>query len=91
VILKLVVAAYLLAAAALPFAHHDLLCHFTSHTHCASCQVGTSGEDSSAQSGLPRVRLTDAGVAGEFFCPEWVTPATTVASGRAPPSTPPSA
>ena len=41
---KLLLAAYVLAAALLPLAHHDIVCHLKSSTHCTTCVVGSSGE-----------------------------------------------
>src|SRR2546426_12622232 len=61
VILKFVVAAYIAALAAPPFAHHDLACHLKSSTHCTVCHVGTSAGDTSVQPGLGHVDLADAG------------------------------
>jgi hypothetical protein len=45
----------------LPFGHHDLICHLKSSTHCTTCLVGTSFDDSSAQPAILPVVLADAG------------------------------
>jgi|ERR1051326_26312 hypothetical protein len=83
---KLVIALYVAALAALPFAHHDLLCHVRSTTHCDVCHIGTSGEDSSACPSLPQVHLEDAGTALEVV-PHFVSsPLLVRSSGRSPPS-----
>jgi hypothetical protein len=85
--LKVIVAAYIVAFAALPFAHHDLACHLKSTTHCTICHVGTSGEDS-AQAGPPPVHLADAGRAEESASPQATARAVIASSGRSPPSSP---
>jgi hypothetical protein len=83
---KLVIALYLVALAAMPFAHHDLLCHVRSTTHCDVCHIGTSGEDSSAHPPFPQVQLEDAGSACEIVA-QSVSPAAVVpSSGRSPPA-----
>lgn len=82
---KLVVALYFVALAVLPFAHHDVLCHVRSPTHCDVCHVGTA-ETSGTHSGLPPVALEDAGSAFEIVA-EFMPPAIVIASsGRSPPS-----
>lgn len=85
-ILKIVVAAYFLALAALPFAHHDLACHLKSSTHCTVCHVGTSGEDSSVQPGLADADLADAGRAEEPSAPVIPSLDLSLSSGRSPPA-----
>jgi hypothetical protein len=84
--LKVVLALYLLAAALLPFGHHDLVCHLKSTTHCTTCTVGSSAEAAADPAVLARFWLLDAGVA--VFDPVDVAHSTTVrpASGRAPPT-----
>jgi hypothetical protein len=86
VILKFVVAAYIAALAALPFAHHDLACHLKSSTHCTVCHVGTSADDTSAQPGLGQVDLADAGLADEACAPMAASCVLIPSSGRSPPS-----
>jgi hypothetical protein len=88
--LKVVVAAFLLAFGALPFAHHDLACHLKSSTHCAVCHVGTAAEDSTAQSSFFAVRLADAGVVEHRLAHAWAAQVTSPSSDRAPPSDSPS-
>src|SRR5262245_1527 len=66
--LKALVALYVLALAAMPFAHHDLLCHLKSSTHCATCHVGTSTDPSSAKPVVDAAVLTDAGHTDEPSC-----------------------
>ena len=58
---KTLLAAYVLAAALMPLAHHDALCHLKSSTHCTSCTVGSSGETASSAVPLDRLHLPDAG------------------------------
>ena len=87
VILKFVVAAYIAALAALPFAHHDLACHLKSSTHCTVCHIGTSADDTSVQPGLGHVDLADAGLAGETCSPVTASCVLLPSSGRSPPAT----
>jgi hypothetical protein len=86
VILQFVVAAYIAALAALPFAHHDLACHLKSSTHCGVCHVGTSGDDTGTQPGLGDVDLADAG--GPRLSPSSrvASCALLPSSGRSPPA-----
>ena len=79
-------AAYILALAALPFGHHDLLCHLKSSTHCTTCLAGTSADDSSAQPAIPAIVLADAGQAtiSPHFAAHSCVP--THSAGRSPPA-----
>lgn len=86
VILKFVVAAYIAALAALPFAHHDLACHLKSTTHCAVCHVGTSADDTSVQPGLGPVDLVEAGFATETLLSVVSSDVLLPSSGRSPPT-----
>jgi hypothetical protein len=86
VVLKFVVAAYVAALAALPFAHHDLACHLKSSTHCVVCHVGTSADDTSVQPALGQVDLADAGRASEAYTAVTASHALLPASGRSPPA-----
>jgi hypothetical protein len=61
VLAKTLLAAYVLAAALLPLAHHDALCHLKSSTHCTSCAVGSSGETAASAIPLEGLCLPDAG------------------------------
>jgi hypothetical protein len=54
-------AAYVLAAALLPLAHHDVLCHLKSSTHCTTCVVASSGETAAWAAALDGIGLRDAG------------------------------
>ena len=91
-VLRFVLAAYIAALAAMPFAHHDLVCHLKSSTHCATCHVGTSTDPNGAQ---PALAAADLAYAGQTVDRTWaVAPssAVTPSAGRAPPvSTPTSA
>ena len=49
---KALLAAYVLAAALLPLAHHDILCHLKSSTHCTTCAAASSGETAASTVGL---------------------------------------
>ena len=83
---KVVLALYLLAAALMPFGHHDLVCHLKSSTHCTTCTVGSSGEAAADPAVLARFWLIDAGAT---VCEQSDAPLSSTgrsASGRAPPS-----
>jgi len=76
----------MLAAALLPFGHHDLVCHLKSTTHCTTCTVGSSAEAAADPAVLARFWLLDVGVAvSEIVDAPHSTPARP-ASGRAPPA-----
>ena len=77
---------YIAAAALMPFAHHDIACHFKSTTHCTSCVVGAAGDLAADGSGLGRTALLGVGrpaAAPEERVDSLSLPA---ASGRAPPA-----
>jgi hypothetical protein len=83
---KVVLALYMLAAALMPFGHHDLVCHLKSTTHCTTCTVGSSAEAAADPAVLARFWLLDAGAAvcdpvGTARVSAYRAP-----SGRAPPS-----
>jgi hypothetical protein len=61
VLAKALLAAYVLAAALLPLAHHDVLCHLKSSTHCTTCVVASSGETAAWAVALDGIGLRDAG------------------------------
>jgi hypothetical protein len=83
---QILAAAYILALAALPFGHHDLLCHLKSSTHCTTCLAGTSADDNTAQPAIPAVVLADAGQAtiAQTFSAHSCVP--TPSAGRSPPT-----
>ena len=86
VILRGLVAIYIVAVAAMPFAHHDIVCHLKSSTHCSTCHVGTSGHQSNVRPALARVELADAGQADHqqhAHTGDW---ALSPSAGRAPPA-----
>lgn len=85
-ILRVVLAAYFAALATLPFAHHDIVCHLKSSTHCSVCHAGTAGDDSSVQAGLVHVDLSDAGRAGEAYASVAALCVLLPSSGRSPPA-----
>jgi hypothetical protein len=87
-VLQLVIAAFFVALVALPFAHHDLLCHLKSNTHCATCHIGTSTDDSGAQPPLAHVELPDAGHAVEAGMSVVTSCALPPSAGRSPPPAP---
>jgi len=81
-----VVAAYIAALAALPFAHHDLVCHLKSSTHCTVCHVGTGADDTSVQPAIGQADLADAGRAGQAHVPPAASCVLLPSSGRSPPT-----
>jgi hypothetical protein len=80
------VALYVLAFAAMPFAHHDLACHLKSNTHCATCHVGTSTDPSSSGPVVAAPVLADAGSADEPSFTGIASPALLPSAGRSPPA-----
>ena len=84
--LKAVLAFYVLAAALLPLAHHDIVCHLKSSTHCTTCVVGSSGEASSDSAVLSRFWLNDVGAIITAPRVEPVSAVVRSATGRAPPA-----
>jgi hypothetical protein len=84
--LKLVLAFYVLSAALLPLAHHDIVCHLKSATHCTTCVVGASGESAADPVVCAPFTLHDGGTAagGPSRAPE--SGPLGVCSGRAPPA-----
>jgi hypothetical protein len=84
--LKVILAIYVLAAALMPFAHHDLVCHLKSTTHCTTCIVGSSAEAAADPALLARFWLNDAGatVFDPVTAPD--SDARRPSPGRAPPT-----
>jgi hypothetical protein len=82
---KLLLAAYVLAAALLPLAHHDVLCHLKSTTHCTTCVVASSGETPGWASGFDFMSLPDAGCALMPSAASLDSALVRAASGRSPP------
>lgn len=84
--LKVVLALYVLAAALLPFAHHDLACHLKSTTHCTTCTVGSGEEAAADPAVLARFTLDDAGTAVPIPVSAPDSAIRRLTSGRAPPA-----
>ena len=84
--LKALVALYVLALAAMPFAHHDLVCHLKSNTHCSTCHVGTSADSGGSDPAVTADVLKDAGCADESAVNAFSTPALLTSAGRSPPA-----
>jgi hypothetical protein len=80
------VVAYVLALAAMPFAHHDLVCHLKSSTHCATCHVGTSAAPDAAQPSLSPRDLPDAGQPAASVPSLSAAVELSPSAGRAPPA-----
>ena len=85
--LRAVLALYVLAAAAMPFAHHDFACHLKSSTHCATCHIGTGADPDALDPSLRGAALPEAGRAVELSCQTVASPALLGSAGRSPPST----
>ena|SRR6476646_7543174 len=83
--LKVVLALYVLAAALLPFGHHDLVCHIKSTTHCTTCVVGSSAEAAADPAVLARFWLLDAGIPVDDRVDAPHSTSIRPSSGRAPP------
>lgn len=84
--LRVIAAFYLLAVALLPLAHHDVVCHTKSATHCTTCVVGSSVEPSSDRAGLAQAPLADLGAAAVVQRSGLTAASLGVAAGRAPPA-----
>jgi len=85
--LKLVVGLYVLAASLLPLAHHDIVCHIKSATHCPTCTIGSAGEPGSEPAMFGRFILK---AAGDVVCERTLavrSPAPALRADRAPPTT----
>jgi hypothetical protein len=74
------------ALAAMPFAHHDIVCHLKSSTHCATCHVGTSTDPGGPRPAIVSADLPDAGSAAERSARVSISRAIAPSSGRAPPA-----
>jgi hypothetical protein len=82
----IVLAFYVLAAALMPLAHHDILCHLKSTTHCTTCTVGSSAEAAADPAVLARFWLIDAGAPASTTLAAPPSPTLRLSSGRAPPA-----
>lgn len=85
--LRTILALYVLALAAMPFAHHDLACHLKSSTHCTTCHVGTSADSGGSAPAVTADLLKDAGRPDEPALTALLTPALLLSAGRSPPDT----
>ena len=83
--LRLILALYVLALAAMPFAHHDLACHLKSSTHCTTCHVGTSADSGGSDPVVTAAVLKDAGRTNDPIVSALSTPALLPSAGRSPP------
>jgi hypothetical protein len=84
--LKIVLAMYVLAATLLPLAHHDVVCHAKTPTHCTTCVVSWSGGVAADPAALARVGLDDFGAACTSTPSHLSSRAAQALSGRAPPA-----
>ena len=84
--MKLVVAAYVLALAMLPLAHHDLVCHLKSNTHCSTCHIGTSDDEGRPDPAAATMSLSEAGCAVESPQAPTASRVPAPSSGRSPPA-----
>ncbi len=83
---RVVLTLYVLAAALMPFAHHDLVCHLKSTTHCTTCTVGSSAETAADPAVPASFSFVDAGATAGGPVDSPCSAARRPASGRAPPS-----
>jgi len=81
----MILALYVLALAAMPFAHHDLACHLKSSTHCTTCHVGTSADSGGSDPVVTAAVLKDAGRTSDPVVSALSTPALLPSAGRSPP------
>ena len=86
VTLRWVLAAYFVALAAMPFAHHDVVCHFKSSTHCGTCHVGASTDPGGSRPAVTSADLADAGAAAQQTSRAAGACALSPSAGRAPPA-----
>lgn len=84
--LKVLVAIYAFAAMALPLAHHDVVCHTKTPTHCVTCVIAASGDVASDPGTLARLGLNDLGAAPLDGPARVVLPVRLAPAGRAPPA-----
>jgi hypothetical protein len=84
--LKLSVAIYVLAAALLPLAHHDLVCHLKTPSHCVTCVVGSSGDVAADRAVFSRSWMNDLGAAVIQQTATFDSAPLRASRGRAPPS-----
>lgn len=84
--LTIVLTVYVLAAALLPLAHHDLVCHLKSTTHCFTCVVGSSAESASDSTALDAFGLRDVGRVSHTRAQRTLRTPLPALPGRAPPS-----
>ena len=82
---RLVVAVYVLAAALLPLAHHDIACHFKSATHCSTCIIGSAGDLASDETPLRSTALDAAGWTAAESSDALSSASVCPTTGRAPP------
>jgi hypothetical protein len=82
----IVAAAFLVASAALPFAHHGIDCHLRSLTHSAACTVATSAKLAHDQAALLPLPGADAGPTVALAAATPDSPSLRQISDRAPPS-----
>jgi len=81
-----VIAAYFVALAAMPFAHHDVVCHFKSSTHCSTCHVGASTDPGGTRPALASADFADAGAADQRASHASASCTLSPSVGRAPPA-----
>jgi hypothetical protein len=82
---RVLLAVYVLASALLPLAHHDVLCHLKSSTHCTTCVVASTGETAGWAAGLDGVGMRDAGRAFLLSADRRPSAPLRASSGRSPP------
>lgn len=60
-LVKALLAIYIAGFALSPLAHHDVVCHLKSSTHCTTCLTTMSGEATSHAASLDVSTMVDAG------------------------------
>jgi hypothetical protein len=88
VTLRWVLAAYFVALAAMPFGHHDVVCHLKSSTHCGTCHVGASTDPGGSRPAVTAADVADAGAANHRTSAAATSCALSLSAGRAPPAAP---
>jgi hypothetical protein len=82
---KALLAAYVLAAALMPLAHQDVICHLKSSTHCTTCLAASSGEAAARAAALDGSSMREAGRPSTAADAHIRSLSVRASSGRSPP------
>jgi hypothetical protein len=77
---------YALFLVTVPFAHHDLICHFKHPAHCKACTSSVLGADPDAPTTLGAWTLAEAGLALTFHTIRVSALLAIRSTGRSPPA-----